>query len=73
MEAIDVLERRFNLFPARFSWEGRVYEVDAVTECRTELAGVDRDETYHFWVRCNGQLLHLRQVVASDRWLVQYD
>lgn len=73
METISVLERRFDLFPARFCWQGQIYEVEAVTECRTEICGYDKGETYHFWVRCKGHLFHLRQVVALDRWILQYD
>ena len=73
MEPIDILERRLNLFPAKFSWRGRIYQVEAVTECKTETAPSGRSQAYHFWVRCNGHLLHLSQSLSSDQWLVQPD
>lgn len=73
MEPISMLERRSDLFPAKFSWRGQVYRVEAVTECKTETAPSGRSEAYHFWVRCRGQLLHLSQSLASDQWLLEQD
>jgi hypothetical protein len=34
-ESIRMIERRFDIFPAKFDWRGRVYRVDAVNECKT--------------------------------------
>ncbi len=66
-ENVSMLEYRFETFPARFSWRGRVYQVDAVNECRT------RQMAYHYWVRCDGQLLHLIHLLNSNRWALQLD
>ncbi len=71
MEPIKVLECRLNLFPAKFSWRGRVYQIEAVTECKTITAPSGQSEAYHFWVRCEGKLLHLSQMLASGQWLLQ--
>lgn len=68
MEPIQILEQRFNLFPAKFSWRGQIISIDAVAECRTELAPSGRSEVYHFLVRANGKFLHLSQRLASGQW-----
>lgn len=70
-ESINMLECRFNLFPARFAWRGQVFEVEAVNECKTiaHPAGA----IYHFWVRCEGQFLHLIHHLHSDCWALQSD
>jgi hypothetical protein len=68
-----MLERSLNLFPAKFSWRGQIYQVEAVTECKTETAPSGGSEAYHFWVRCRGRLLHLSQSLASDQWLLVQD
>lgn len=73
MKAIDVLECQFDLFPAKFVREDRVYEVEAVTECKTMLASSGQSESYHFWVRCQGELLHLCQTLPSGQWALYYD
>jgi len=73
LQPIKMLERRFNLFPAKFFWQGRIYEVEAVNECKT-VPGQDADgPAYHFWVRCNGQRLHLCELLSSGKWIVQQD
>ncbi len=73
MESINMIERRLNLFPAKFYWRGQLYEVEAVAECKTMMAPSGRSEAYHFWVRCQGQLLHLSQALSSGQWVLQYD
>lgn len=73
VEPINMLERRLNLFPAKFSWRGRIYQVDAVAECKTVTASSGQSEAYHFWVRCEGELLHLSQLLSSDQWMLQND
>jgi hypothetical protein len=72
-EPIKMLERRFNSFPAKFYWQGRVYEVEAVNECKTVTVGSDDSGMYHFWVRCNGRQLHLSEILASGDWLLHHD
>ncbi len=71
MEPINMLERRLELFPAKFCWRGRIYEVDSVSECKTMTNPAGRREVYHFWVRCAGQQLHLSQQLASGQWMLQ--
>jgi len=73
MEPINMLERQLELFPAKFSWRGRIYEVESVTECKTVTAPSGRSEAYHFLVRCEGKLLHLSQVLASGQWVLQQE
>jgi hypothetical protein len=73
MEPINMLEYRLNLFPAKFRWRGRVYRIDAVTECKTVNNPAGRSEAYHFWVRCEGKLLHLSQLLTTKQWLLQTD
>lgn len=69
-ENIQMLERRFDLFPARFAWRGRVYRVDAVNECKTIANRYDTQGMHHFWVRADGQLLHLCEVFPQSDWLI---
>lgn len=72
-EPIKMLERRFELFPAKFSWRGRIYEIDAVNECKTTPGNQGDSAVYHFWVRCGGESLHLCQELSSDFWILQAD
>ena len=62
VEQITVLEFRFGWFPARISWRGREYQIEAVRECKTEPT------QHHFWVLCEGVILHLTHLVHSDQW-----
>jgi len=73
-ETVQMLECKLNLFPARFHWRGREYRVEAVNECKTETrrSGA-RDGMYHFWVRCEGQLLHLSHALDSGCWAMQME
>ncbi len=73
IESIKMLERRFNFFPAKFYWRGRVHNIEAVNECKTVTNPKDSQATYHYWVRCNGQLLHLCEITPSGHWLLQRD
>lgn len=70
MEAIDMLECRFDLFPAKFRRDGHIYEIEAVTECKTLTAPSGRSEAYHFWVRCEGKILHLYRSLSSGQWVL---
>ncbi len=67
-ESIKMVERRFGLFPAKFWWRGRVYQVDAVNECQTMTDRLGQNTTYHFWVRCDGQMFHLSEVLPPGQW-----
>ena len=71
-ETIEMLERRFDGFPAKFSWRGRVYRIDAVNECKTITSGSELG-MYHFWVRSNGQRFHLCEMLPKSRWLLYRD
>lgn len=72
-EVIQMLERRFNLFPARFVWRGRVYHVDAVNACKTITSRSASQGMHHFWVRSNGQMLHLGEIFPRSDWLIYRD
>ena len=73
MEPIKMLEQRLNLFPAKFNWQGEIYQVDAVNECKTTTSPSGRIEAYHFWVGCAGRRLHLCQNLSTGQWLLQYN
>jgi hypothetical protein len=64
IEQITVLEFRHNWFPARFCWRGREYSIEGVNECKTEQT------QHHFWVRCEGVIIHLIHRVQADQWTV---
>lgn len=66
-EKVNMLEYRFDTFPASFSWRGRIYQIEAVNECKTQ------PQAYHYWVRCEGQMLHLIHSLPSNRWALQFD
>ena len=70
-ENITVLEYRFDWFPAKFCWKDRIYQIDAVNECKTVSA--THAPIYHFWVRCEGRLLHLMHFMQSNRWALCRD
>ena len=61
-EQITVLEYRHSWFPARFCWRGCEYEIEIVNECKTEQT------QHHFWVRCEGVIMHLTHRVQADQW-----
>ncbi len=73
IESINMLERRFNLFPAKFYWRGQVHNIDAVNECKTITNDGFNRATYHYWVRCDGQLFHLSEVLPTGHWLLHHD
>ncbi len=74
METVRMLECRSNLFPAKFYWRGRVYSVDAVNECKTFIRrqGLS-DADYHFWVRSEGNQMHLIHSLHSGQWALKRD
>jgi hypothetical protein len=71
MEPIKMVEQHLNLFPAKFNWNGQLYRVDAVNECKTTTSTSGRIEAYHFWVGCAGKRLHLSHHLATGQWLLQ--
>jgi len=73
LESIKMLECQLDLFPARFSWRGKIYQVDAVNECKTiTLQPGEASPVYHFWVKCEGKLLHLVHILSSNYWGLQH-
>lgn len=69
-EAIEMIERRFSWFPLKFSWRGRIYEVDAVNECKTVTNRWDQCGMHHYWVRSGDQLFHLCEVLPRSQWVL---
>ena len=67
-EAIEILARRYDYFPASFHWRGRRFDVIAVEKCwrlqRPTLCRV-------FRVRCQAGAFILEQRVATDGWYVR--
>ena len=72
-EPIRMLECRYNLFPAKFCLHGRIYEIQAVNECKTIAGNQEDGATYHFWVRCGGRQLHLSELLSSGDWRLHDD
>jgi hypothetical protein len=72
-ESIRMIERRFDIFPAKFDWRGRVYRVDAVNECKTITDTRGVPAAFHYWVRCDDQRFHLEEIVPSGHWSVHHD
>ena len=72
-EAIELLERRFQLFPQVFCWQGRRFEVEAVERCWTVLrrGWRQRVERHFFLVRCAEGVFELFQDVESNTWHVR--
>jgi hypothetical protein len=66
VEIINMLEYRAGAFPAKFSWQGREYEIEAVNECKTVTAAPET--MHHFWVRSRGERLHLTHMLTSNQW-----
>lgn len=69
-DAIDLLERRFGLFPQAFHWQGRRYEVAAVERCWTVVRRDWRHqvERHFFQVRCAEGTFELYQDARSNTW-----
>ena len=69
METITMLEYRAGAFPAKFSWQGREDNIEAVNECQTVTT--PPETLHHFWVRSEGQRLRLTHMLKSNRWALQ--
>ncbi|GAB4444817.1 MAG: hypothetical protein Kow0031_27270 [Anaerolineae bacterium] len=70
-ENITMLELRNSWFPAKFRWNNRVYEIEAVNECQTVAPA--HNPSYHFLVRCEGRFLRLTHLMRSNQWLLNQD
>ncbi len=74
LETVKMLEYQLDLFPAKFYWRNKVYRIDAVNECKTvTLQPGETSPVYHFWVRCEGNLLHLVHIISSNYWGLQHN
>ncbi len=69
-EAIDLLERKFGLFPQAFLWRGRRYDVEAVQRCWTvsRRGWRRRVERHFFQVRCPEGTFELYQNLKANTW-----
>jgi hypothetical protein len=69
-DAIDLLERRFHLFPQAFGWQGQRYDVVAVERCWTVVRRGWRHqvERHFFQVRCAEGTFELYQDAKSNTW-----
>lgn len=69
-EAVEILERRFQLFPSVFRWRGRLYHVDAVERCWTVSRRNyrRRRERHYFQVLCGDGTFELYQDVSANTW-----
>jgi len=69
-EAVQVLERKFGLFPARFKFDqgGSIITIDAVERCWTKMKEQGEQAGYQFRVRCGSVRYRLDEDVVSGRW-----
>ena len=73
-EPIEMQERRYGYFPARFTWRGQAYRVTAVEHCWTD--GKHGRERHCFRVRCapdagrgrNGETFEVYRDALRDTW-----
>ena len=70
-EQVQVVERRFGVFPARFNRAGQVVRVDAVEHCWTEMNGYQGGPRYHFRIRCGSERFHLSEDTGSGAWTIR--
>lgn len=73
VDKIKMVERRFDFFPAKFFWRGRLHQIEAVNECKTITGRWGDGTRHHFWVRCNGQVMHLCEALPAGDWRVYRD
>lgn len=67
-EAIELLARRYDYYPASFHWRGRRFDVVAVEKCwRLQQPVLCR----MFRVRCQAGTFILEQRLATDGWYVR--
>jgi hypothetical protein len=69
-EAIEMVERRFQLFPKTFRWRGRLHRVVAVERCWTvSRAGWRRRVVGHYFrVQCAEGTFEVFQDVKANTW-----
>ncbi len=70
-EQVQVIERRFGHFPARFKRGDELIKVDAVERCWTEMKRLQGKALFHFRVRCGSRRYHLSEDSGSGRWTVR--
>ena len=66
-EAVEIQEKRFGYFPKRFRWHGKVYDVDRVVHCWTQMRG---NPHLCFRVLCREGAFELFQDVRANTWEV---
>jgi len=69
-EAVQVLERKFGLFPARFKFDrsDSIITIDAVERCWTKMKEQGERANYQFRVRCGEARYRLNEDIVSGRW-----
>ncbi|HEY86093.1 MAG TPA: hypothetical protein G4N96_13385 [Chloroflexi bacterium] len=69
-EVVQVLERKFGLFPARFKFNrnGSVITIDAVERCWTNMQNQQGRVSHQFRVRSGSNRYRLNEDTASGRW-----
>ena len=75
-DTVNVTERRYEYFPARFVWRDQSFLVQAVRRCwtsvRRDLAGRP-NEFHHFRVRTIDGTFVLTRDLRRDRWTLAMD
>ncbi|MCC7354282.1 MAG: hypothetical protein IT330_11035 [Anaerolineae bacterium] len=71
-EPIELIAKRFGFFPAVFGWRGQEFQVEAVEECRTVMAGwlPPWRKEVRFRVRTSAGTFELAQDIQRDLWHV---
>jgi hypothetical protein len=70
-EQVHIIERRYGVFPARFSHQGQLIQIDVVERCWTEMGdGVGRAR-YHFRIRCGPDRFRLSEDTGSGAWTIR--
>jgi hypothetical protein len=64
-DAVEILEKRFGYFPARFQWRGHAHQVAAVERTWTKMG---RAAQLCFRVRCVEGVFDLTQNVKTNIW-----
>jgi hypothetical protein len=70
-EQVQVIERQFGVFPAKFTWGNRIVTVDTVERCWTEMKRCRGQALYHFRVRCGAERYRLSEDARSGTWTMQ--
>lgn len=70
-EIVQVIEQKFDHFPAKFEWNGEIFQVDTVERCWTEMHNAGNGAYYIFEVRCGSDRYRLSQDIFADAWSIQ--